>query len=119
MTRPYAVAGADIEPGMTIQLAPDEAPFVVAKVEPYPQADSWLWAFNEQGRVRPVQKAVWYADLSDTAEFPPQVMGGESDASLLGLVTSEAPAGEGSSSDSPCSQCGVVDGHTGQCAVIS
>jgi hypothetical protein len=118
VTRPYAVAGADIEPGMTVILAPGEAPFVVRKVEPYPQANSWLLVFRDANRGTPVQKNAWFADMSDRAEFSTQVEEVSSDEARLELVTHGAPSGEGHPSGSPC-HCGEVDGHTGQCSVIS
>ena len=67
----------------------------------------------------------WIQDRRDQAytahKFDPQLKGGESDVRRrLGLVSGGSLAGgKGSSTGSPCEFCGVVNGHTAQCPVVS
>lgn len=63
MNPPYAVAGNDIEPGMTVILAPGESPFVVREVLPMSSASTWLQILDLDGLSHPVQKFAWYAEV--------------------------------------------------------
>lgn len=63
MNPPYAVAGKDIKPGMTVLLEPDAEPFVVANVVPSMVAESWLRLVARNGLRQVVQKAAWYAEV--------------------------------------------------------
>lgn len=63
MNPPYAIAGSDIEPGMTVILAPGDDAFVVQKVEPYKGVPNWLRVFNEDGFPCAVRKNEWYAQV--------------------------------------------------------
>jgi hypothetical protein len=60
---PYAVAGKDIEPGMTIILAPGDDAFVVSKVEPYKGIPNWLRVIKEDGRPSAIKANDWYAQV--------------------------------------------------------
>ncbi len=66
MNPPYAVAGADIEVGMTVILEPDGEPFAVSKVEPCESAESWLRLVAGSGFRRVVQKGAWYAEVEQS-----------------------------------------------------
>ena len=57
--------------------------------------------------------------MSAATLIPPQVKGGGSDEAQLGLVMCGSLAGGKGSSGPPCRYCGEVDGHTGQCPVVS
>jgi hypothetical protein len=66
----------------------------------------------------------WIQDRRDQAytahRFEPQLKGGGPDEARLGLVSRGSLAGgKGSSTGLPCRYCGVVDGHTGWCPVVS
>lgn len=63
MNPPYAVAGRDIEPGMTVILAPGDDAFVVAKVEETEHAPSWVRVYNEEFFPCLAQKNAWYAEV--------------------------------------------------------
>lgn len=64
---PYAVAGADIEVGMTVILEPGGEPFVVQKLRPFTSpVASWHYVYNEQGKPFPVQKDAWYAEVEQS-----------------------------------------------------
>lgn len=63
MNPPYAVAGADIEVGMWVQLSPTEDAFRVSKVEPYDAAPTWVRVYDEQFRPKLAQKTAWYAEV--------------------------------------------------------
>lgn len=66
MNPPYAVAGRDIEQGMTVVLAPGDASFVVQKVEP-DERYSWVYAYNEDGFPNVVYLNHWYAQFDEAA----------------------------------------------------
>lgn len=63
MNPPYAIAGSDIEPGMTVILAPGDDVFVVQKVAPFASTETWLYVYNEDGLPCPVQGNAWYAQV--------------------------------------------------------
>lgn len=58
-----AVAGSAIKAGMWIILAPGDSPFQVSRVEPFPNAGSWLFVFNEDDFPCAVRKGEWYAEV--------------------------------------------------------
>lgn len=65
MNPPYAVAGRDIEVGMTVILSPDEDAFVVQKIAPFTSAEvvSWQYVYDAQNKPHPVQKNAWYGEV--------------------------------------------------------
>lgn len=63
MTAPFAVAGADVEVGMTIILEPDGAAFVVAELKPAGGAVNWRYAFSATGNEGLLHLKSWYAQL--------------------------------------------------------
>lgn len=63
MNPPYAVAGRDIEPGMTVILAPGDDAFMVQKVEPWAAVPNWIYVFGEDGFPCVAQENAWYAQV--------------------------------------------------------
>lgn len=58
---PYAVAGTEVEVGMTIILEPDGSPFVVAELKPAGGAVNWRYAFSATGNEGLLHLKSWYA----------------------------------------------------------
>jgi hypothetical protein len=58
---PYAVAGADIEPGMTIVLEPGGDPFVVTELRPAGDAVNWRRVSSAAGNEGLLHLKSWYA----------------------------------------------------------
>jgi len=61
-------------------------------------------------------RADWQANKARAAALRRGVKGGGSDEARLGLVTRKTRAG---GTGSPCNYCGLTEGHTAQCPVVS
>lgn len=56
-----AIAGADIEVGMTVILRPGGEPFTVAKVVPGAEVDNIVYVYYDDINLTSVLKTRWYA----------------------------------------------------------
>ena len=66
MNPPYAVAGADIEVGMTVVLAPGDDAFVVQRIEPFKKPGKYQYVYNEDGFPCIVRTDAWYGQVEQS-----------------------------------------------------